>query len=161
MPGYTAIMQRGFVVWLTIMCPRVLQDIYLEILQHFPCGKDVFRMTTTQCWPTTKGEVKSGSPRRGRLQGICGFWPKRNFAMWKVPTSLTFKTSMLMSFVADTGDWHLHLDIMSQNYPQHGWMGVDLFASNQSTDCLLYLSLNHHNNPPPRMDTWCKCSTSK
>lgn len=60
-----------------------------------------------------------------------------------------------------TGEWHLHIGIMNQMYTRSGWVEMDLFASNQSTDCLLKLPSDYHNNPPPWMDTWCTCGVAE
>lgn len=74
-------------------------DATVLLLQHFLSGKDVLVQDDSYT-----GTLKSGPARCGRLQRICGRGPKRTFATWKVPASLTFKTSMLMSrqFVAAT-----------------------------------------------------------
>lgn len=121
----------------------------------------VLRTRWFQCWRATKGEVKSGPARSGRLQRICGYRPKRTVATWKVPTSLTFKTSM--PDVPAIRGWHRESDICTSasrarsTLSMGGWKWICSPRFRIPT-CLLQLSLDRRDGPPPPTDTWRTCS---
>lgn len=114
---------------------------------------------TVLAYNKSQGEVWSSS----LWKGAENLW-NRTSTTWKVPTSLTFKTSMLMSrqFIAATGRVTSEaqaIKTLIYTLGLGGWEWICLAQIRRLAAS--YSSFNHHNNPPPWLDTWCTRSMAK
>ncbi len=108
-------------------------DATVLVLQHFLSGKDVLVQDDTRArWSLVQLAVEGC--RESVDAGQRGpSLRERSPRLWHSKRQCWCHGSSWLP----PGEWHLHLSIMSQICTQSGWVGVDLFASNQNNHCLL------------------------